>query len=53
MGPIGTTCTRQECIQSILFSYWSYMYPNMNSGCHHHQIAMDFLYDAIFKMAAS
>ena len=24
----------------------------MKSGCHHHQIGMDDLYDAIFKMAA-
>ena len=28
-------------------------YPNMKSGCHHHQIGMDYLYDAIFKMTAS
>ena len=26
-------------------------YPNMESGCYHHQIGMDYLYDAIFKMA--
>ena len=26
-------------------------YPNMKSGCHHHQIGMDYLYDAI--LAAS
>ena len=26
--------------------------PNMKSGCHHHQIGMDYLYDAILKMAA-
>ena len=26
-------------------------YPNMKS--HHHQIGMDYLYDAIFKLAAS
>ena len=25
----------------------------MKSGCHHHQIGMDYLHDAIFKMAAS
>ena len=25
---------------------------NMKSGCHHHQIGMDYLWDAIFKMAA-
>ena len=24
----------------------------MKSGCHHHQIGMDNLFDAIFKMAA-
>ena len=28
-------------------------YPNIKSGCHHHQIGMDYLYDVIFKMAAS
>ena len=28
-------------------------YPNMKSGCYHHQIEMDYLYDAIFKMATS
>ena len=28
-------------------------YPNIKSGCHHHQMGMDYLYDAIFKMAAS
>ena len=28
-------------------------YPNMTSECHHHQIWMDYLYDAIFKMAAN
>ena len=25
---------------------------NMKSGCYHHQIGMDYLWDAIFKMAA-
>ena len=25
----------------------------MKSGCHHHQIGMDYLWDAIFKMAAT
>ena len=28
-------------------------YPNLKRGCHHHQIGMDYLYDAIFKMADS
>ena len=28
-------------------------YPNVKSGCHHYQIGMDYLYDTIFKMAAS
>ena len=28
-------------------------YPNINSGCHHHPIGMDYLYGVIFKMAAS
>ena len=28
-------------------------YPNMKSGCHYHPIGIDYLYDAIFKMAAS
>ena len=28
-------------------------YPNMKSGCYHHQIGIDYLYDAIFKMATS
>ena len=28
-------------------------YPNMKRGCHHHQIGMDYLCDAIFKMADS
>ena len=28
-------------------------YPNMKSRCHHHQFGMDYLYGAIFKMAAS
>ena len=26
--------------------------PNMKSGCRRHQIGMDYLWDAIFKMAA-
>ena len=25
--------------------------PNMKSGCRRHQIGMDYLWDAIFKMA--
>ena len=28
-------------------------YPNMKRGCHHQQIGMDYLRDAIFKMADS
>ena len=27
--------------------------PNMKSGCHYHPIGIYYLYDAIFKMAAS
>ena len=26
--------------------------PNMKSGCQHHQTGMDYLWGAIFKMAA-
>ena len=26
-------------------------YTNMKSGCHHHQIGMDYLWGAFFKMA--
>ena len=40
------TCTRQEPMKPILFCY-------MKSGCHYHPIGIDYLYDAIFKMAAS
>ena len=28
-------------------------YTNMKSGCHHHQIGMDYLWGAIFKMVTS
>ena len=27
-------------------------YPNLKNGCHHHQIGMDYLWDAIFKVTA-
>ena len=27
-------------------------HPNMKIGCHYHQIGIDYLWDAIFKMAA-
>ena len=45
------TCTRQERMKPILFCYWDL--SQCKGGCHHYQIGMDYLYDAIFKMAAS
>ena len=35
------------------FIFFTGTYTNMKSGCHHHQIGMNYLYHAIFKMAAS
>ena len=37
---------------SDLFYFVPGTYLNMKSGCHHHKIGMDNLWDAIFKMAA-
>ena len=45
-----TTCTGQERMESYFVTE---TYPNINSGCHHHPIGMDYLYGVIFKMAAS
>ena len=36
-----------------LYYFATETYPNIKSGCHHYQIGMDYLYDAIFKMAAT
>ena len=51
MSPMDLTCTSQESMK--LFYFVTGTYPNMKSGCHHHHIGMDYLYDAIVKMAAS
>ena len=51
MGPMDPTCTRQERMKPILFCYWNL--SQYKNKCHHHQIGMDYLYDAIFKMAAN
>ena len=48
MGPMDSTCTRQERMKSYFVTG---TYPNIKSGCHHYQIWMDYLYDTIFKMA--
>ena len=50
MGPIDPPCTPRNVRD--LFYFVPGTCPNMKSGCHHHQIGMDYLYDAIFKMAA-
>ena len=50
MCQMDPTCTRQERMKPYFVTG---TYPNIKSGCHHHQIVMDYLYDVIFKMAAS
>ena len=47
---LGWTTTRN--VWNISY-FVTRTYPNMKSGCRHHQIGMDYLYDAIFKIAAS
>ena len=42
---------RLNCHLNVLIVIGAY--TNMNSGCHNHQIGMDYLYDDIFKMATS
>ena len=51
MGPMDPTYTLLEVWNQSYFV--TVTYPNMTSGYHHHQIGMDYLYDASFKMAAS
>ena len=54
MGPIlavDHTFTRQEHMKPMLCCHWDLF--QHKSGCHHHQIGMDYLYAFIFKMAAS
>ena len=51
MGQMDPTCTRKDRMKPILFCYWDlsqykkWMPPSPNG--------MDYLYDPIFKMAAS
>ena len=44
-------------ISAPAMNIWNLSYfatgTNMKSGCHHHQIGMDHLWGAIFKMATS
>ena len=48
MGPTDLTCTRQKRMKPVLFVIGTY--PSIKVD---HQIWMGYLYDAIFKMAAS
>ena len=52
MCPMNPTYTHTpETYKNVLIVTGTY--TNMNSGFHNHQIGMDYLYDAIFKMATS
>ena len=50
MGPIDPPCTPPPPPGDLLYCVPGTC-PNMKSGCHHHQIGMDYLWDANFKMA--
>ena len=52
MGPEGPPGTLLVALWDLFyFVHWTPL--NMKSGCHHHQIGMNYLCDVIFKMAAT
>ena len=52
MGPMDPTCTRQESVKSILLCYWD-LSQHEKGNATIIKLGWDYLYDAIFKMAAS
>ena len=53
MGPMNPTINAPAMNIWNLSYFVTGTYTNMKSGCHHHQIGMDYLWGAFFKMATS
>ena len=54
IGPCAQCTQHAPAMNVCNLSYFvTGIYTNMKSGCHHHQIGMDYLWGAIFKIATS